>query len=88
MSDINLFKGEVRESTGKASAKTARRNGMIPCIVYGDKQDPTGQLVEDFHLVPIINFCKETATFPSTTFITQDFKSINTYFSYAGESNK
>ena len=47
-----------------------------------------GQLVEDFHLVPIINFCKETATFPSTTFITQDFKSINTYFSYAGESNK
>ena len=40
MSDINLFKGEVRESTGKASAKTARRNGMIPCIVYGDKQDP------------------------------------------------
>ena len=56
--------------------------------VYGDKQDPTGQLVEDFHLVPIINFCKETETFPSTTFITQDFKSINTYFSYAGESNK
>ena len=56
--------------------------------VYGDKQDPTGQLVEDFHLVPIINFCKETATFPRTTFITQDFKSINTYFSYAGESNK
>jgi len=40
MSDINLLKGEVRESIGKASAKTARKSGMIPCIVYGDKQDP------------------------------------------------
>ena len=40
MSDINLLKGEVRKSIGKASAKTARKSGMIPCIVYGDKQDP------------------------------------------------
>jgi large subunit ribosomal protein L25 len=40
MSDINLLKGEVRESIGKASAKTARKSGMIPCIVYGDEKDP------------------------------------------------
>ena len=56
--------------------------------VYGDVQNPTGQLVDDFHLVPIINFCKETATFPTNTFITQDRRLINTYFSYAGETNK
>ena len=56
--------------------------------VYGDSQNPTANLIDDFNLVPIINFCKETATFPTSTFITQDLKTINTYFSYAGISNK
>ena len=56
--------------------------------VYGSPQDPTTQLVDDFHLVPILNFCKETATFPIATFITQNSETINTYFSYAGEINK
>ncbi len=56
--------------------------------VYGDPTDPTAQLIEDFDLVPIINFCKETATFPTSTFITQNTRTINTYFSYAGELNK
>lgn len=56
--------------------------------VYGDAQDPTGQLKDDFNLVPIINFCKETATFPINTFITQDHNTINTYFSYTGIYNK
>ena len=56
--------------------------------VYGDAQDPTGQLKDDFNLVPIINFCKETATFPTSTFITQDHATINTYFSYTGIYNK
>ena len=53
-----------------------------------DMQTPTAQLLEDFHLVPILNFCKETATFPTATFITQNSETINTYFSYAGEINK
>tara|TARA_R110002020_G_scaffold175107_2_gene367036 strand:+ start:918 stop:1388 length:471 start_codon:yes stop_codon:yes gene_type:complete len=56
--------------------------------VYGDPQNPTNRLIDDFHLVPILNFCKETATFPTATFITQDYRTINTYFSYAGEYNK
>ena len=56
--------------------------------VYGDPQNPTNHLIDDFHLVPILNFCKETATFPTATFITQDSRTINTYFSYAGEYNK
>ena len=56
--------------------------------VYGDPQAPTSQLINDFHLVPILNFCKETAAFPTATFITQDSRTINTYFSYAGEYNK
>ena len=56
--------------------------------VYGDENNQVQQLIEDFNTVPIINFCKETATFPTSTFITHDFKTINTYFSYAGEINK
>ena len=56
--------------------------------VYGDPQNPTNHLIDDFHLVPILNFCKETAAFPTATFITQDSRTINTYFSYAGEYNK
>ena len=56
--------------------------------VYGNPNEPTAQLIDDFDLVPILNFCKETATFPTATFITQDYRTINTYFSYAGEYNK
>ena len=56
--------------------------------VYGDEQDPTSSLAEDFDLVPINSFCKESATFPTSTFITNDLKTLNTYFSYAGPKNK
>ena len=56
--------------------------------VYGDEQDPTAQLVEDFHQVPIVSFCKETVTFPHSTFDTQDLRTLNTYFSYAGPIDK
>ena len=56
--------------------------------VYGNPTEPSAQLIDDFDLVPILNFCKETATFPTATFITQDSRTINTYFSYAGEYNK
>jgi hypothetical protein len=56
--------------------------------VYGNPTEPSTQLIDDFDLVPILNFCKETATFPTATFITQDSRTINTYFSYAGEYNK
>ena len=57
--------------------------------VYGDPlTNNVGQLIEDFDLVPIMTFCKETTTFPSNTFITQDDKTINTYFTYQGFKNK
>ena len=56
--------------------------------VYGDLQDPTAQLMEDFHQVPIVSFCKETVTFPHSTFDTQDLRTLNTYFSYAGPIDK
>ena len=42
--------------------------------VFGDKQNPTEQLVEDFNLVPILTECKNTAHFPIQTFITKDLQ--------------
>ena len=55
--------------------------------IYGD-DDPVSNLKEDFHQVPIVSFCKETATFPLSTFDTQNNNTINTYFSYAGPIDK
>ena len=57
--------------------------------VYGnDASGNIGNLIGDFDLIPILSFCKETATFPSNTFITEDDHTINTYFSYQGITNK
>lgn len=56
--------------------------------LYGDHTDPTANLVGDFHQVPVVSFCKETATFPLSTFDTENLNTLNTYFSYAGISNK
>jgi len=56
--------------------------------LYGTDDDPTEQLIDDFNLVPIISFCKETATFPTNTFITADPVTLNTSFSYAGITDK
>tara|TARA_Y100000114_G_C11736674_1_gene316574 strand:- start:164 stop:634 length:471 start_codon:yes stop_codon:yes gene_type:complete len=56
--------------------------------IYGVPATPTGQLIDDFNLVPVVNFCKETAAFPTSTFITTDMNTINTYFSYNGIRDK
>lgn len=56
--------------------------------VYTQDTDKYGQLKNDFDIVPINNFCKETATFPAGAFITQDPKTINTYFSFVPDANK
>ena len=57
--------------------------------VYGDTNtNNIGNLIDDFDLIPILSFCKETVTFPTNTFLTYDSQSINTYFSYTGEVNK
>ena len=56
--------------------------------LYESENDRYGQLKDDFDIVPIINFCKETATFPASAFITQDPATLNTYFSYVLEENK
>ncbi|AXV15874.1 50S ribosomal protein L25 [Neorhizobium sp. SOG26] len=34
------LKAEARERVGKGSSRELRRNGMIPAVIYGDKQAP------------------------------------------------
>jgi hypothetical protein len=56
--------------------------------VYREGTNPVGQLENDFDNVPVINFCKESATFPSSAFITKDSGFKNTVFNYLGVQNK
>lgn len=70
--------------------------------VYGEIEDPTENLVDDFSLVPIIADCTNTAHLPLHTFVTKEMQGterqkiigalsggiINTYFSYAGPIDK
>jgi large subunit ribosomal protein L25 len=41
MADILELKAELREGAGKGAAREARRNGLVPAVIYGDKQSPT-----------------------------------------------
>ncbi len=40
MSETFTVKAEAREKVGKGAARHLRRSGMIPAVIYGDKQDP------------------------------------------------
>ena len=40
MDETNELKASLRENVGKSSARSSRTEGLIPCIVYGDKKDP------------------------------------------------
>ncbi len=40
MSETYTVKAEAREKVGKGAARHLRRNGLVPAIIYGDKQEP------------------------------------------------
>ncbi|MFN0264457.1 50S ribosomal protein L25/general stress protein Ctc [Tepidamorphus sp. 3E244] len=40
MSDIVELNAELREKVGKGAARAARRDGLVPAVIYGDKKDP------------------------------------------------
>ncbi|WP_336294238.1 50S ribosomal protein L25/general stress protein Ctc [Bartonella sp. CB169] len=40
MSKSYTLKAEIRERVGKGSSRELRRNGLIPAVIYGDKQPP------------------------------------------------
>ena len=40
MSDTMTLSAEMRDRAGKGSARAARRAGLIPAVIYGDRKDP------------------------------------------------
>ena len=42
MSDITTLSASERDRVGKGSARAARRAGMVPAVIYGDKKAPVG----------------------------------------------
>jgi large subunit ribosomal protein L25 len=42
MSDNTTISAEQRERVGKGSSRAARRAGLIPAVIYGDKKEPIG----------------------------------------------
>ncbi|HBJ92460.1 50S ribosomal protein L25/general stress protein Ctc [Ponticaulis sp.] len=54
MADLTLTV-EVRERTGKGGAREARRNGMIPGVLYGGGQDPVAINLKNNEVVKGLN---------------------------------
>ena len=42
MSEITTLSASERDRVGKGSARAARRAGMVPAVIYGDKKAPVG----------------------------------------------
>ena len=42
MSDNTTISAEQRDRVGKGSARAARRAGLVPAVIYGDKKEPIG----------------------------------------------
>ncbi|WP_455476438.1 50S ribosomal protein L25/general stress protein Ctc [Bartonella sp. B17] len=65
MSKSYTLKAEVRERVGKGSSRELRRNGLIPAVIYGDKQPPLAIAVpykEIFYKIHAGGFRTTTAT--------------------------
>lgn len=51
MSDQMTLAAETRDRNGKGASRELRRNGRVPAVIYGDKQDPISIHVEEKSLV-------------------------------------
>ena len=55
MSDIITISASERERVGKGSARAARRAGLVPAVIYGDKKDPVGITMESREVTKIVH---------------------------------
>ena len=55
MSDTTTISASERERVGKGSARAARRAGLVPAVIYGNKQDPVGITMESREITKIVN---------------------------------
>jgi large subunit ribosomal protein L25 len=47
MSDALTLPAELRERAGKGASRELRRNGRIPAVIYGGKEEPTAIHIEE-----------------------------------------
>lgn len=55
MSDALTLPAELRERAGKGASRELRRNGRVPAVIYGGKEEPTPIHVEERLLMRLLN---------------------------------
>ena len=55
MSDMLTLSAETRERAGKGASRAIRREGRVPAVIYGQKQDPVTIHVEAKQLVKMMS---------------------------------
>ncbi len=55
MSDIVTISADKRDRAGKGSARAARREGLIPAVIYGDHKTPLSILLNANSFTKLIN---------------------------------
>src|SRR5690554_2596564 len=51
MSDALTLPAELRERAGKGASRELRRNGRVPAVIYGGKEEPTSIHIEERELL-------------------------------------
>ncbi len=65
MSEAIELKAVVRERVGKGAARAARREGLVPAVIYGNKQAPEAISIEQRIIIKQLN----TGSFLSTIYV-------------------
>jgi large subunit ribosomal protein L25 len=55
MSDALTLSAETREQVGKGASRLLRREGRVPAVIYGNKQDPASIHVNERELTKLLN---------------------------------
>ncbi len=55
MSDTLSLPAETRDRAGKGASRALRREGRVPAVIYGNKQDPAGISLNERELVKLLN---------------------------------
>ncbi|MBN8812557.1 50S ribosomal protein L25/general stress protein Ctc [Sphingomonas sp. NPDC092331] len=54
MSDTLTLSAEAREQVGKGASRSLRREGRVPAVIYGNKQDPKSIHVSERELTKLL----------------------------------
>ncbi len=54
MSEVLTLAAETREQVGKGASRSLRREGRVPAVIYGNKQDPVAIHVEEKALMRLL----------------------------------